>query len=261
MNKINGLYAITRDNDPNIIARVQAALDGGANIVQFRDKSKGKDRESIARNLLKMCQSNDAILIINDDLDLAITINADGVHLGRHDLDIKSARKKIGDKIIGISCYNTLALAFEAEQLGADYVAFGRFFPSVTKPDAVLADIHLLHEARQQLSLPIVAIGGVGIVASNPDAIGSHFVASNFRYFMFTMFTLWKFFHSLPLISKFLILFADRLVTSISSLLLPDFSCPMFISKGFAHAQPIFLGSFAKRRRYLQDWAIRDLNL
>lgn len=161
MNRINGLYGITVDNDLNVEVNVQAALDGGAKIIQFRDKSKLPNREQVADNIASLCRQYDALYIINDDLELAKQVNADGVHLGRDDLDIKAAKKVIGDKIIGVSCYNTLELAVEAEQLGADYVAFGRFFPSVTKPDAVTANIELLREARNQLSLPIVAIGGI----------------------------------------------------------------------------------------------------
>ena len=161
MSKIAGLYGITIDNDPNIHTRVEAALEGGANIIQYRDKSYLPDRQDVAGKLSNLCREYGAKLIINDDLDLAIAVNADGVHLGRHDLDIKAARNKIGDKIIGVSCYNKLELALEAEQQGADYVAFGRFFPSVTKPEAVPADISLLQEAKALLSLPIVAIGGI----------------------------------------------------------------------------------------------------
>ena len=92
MNKINGLYGITLDNDPQVSIRVKAALEGGAKIIQYRVKVKMLNYEEIAHDLLKMCHSHDAILIINDDIDLAIKINDDGVHLGRHDLIVKSAR-------------------------------------------------------------------------------------------------------------------------------------------------------------------------
>lgn len=161
MNKIVGLYGITVDNDPEVLSRVKAALEGGANIIQYRDKSYLPGRENIAERLNNLCREHGAIFIINDDIELAVAVNADGVHLGKHDLDIKAARNKIGDKIIGVSCYNKLELALAAEQNGADYVAFGRFFPSVTKPKAVSAEISLLQEAKQLLSLPIVAIGGI----------------------------------------------------------------------------------------------------
>jgi len=161
MNKIVGLYGVTIDNDAEIQAKVTAALQGGANIIQYRDKSYLPDREDIAGKLCNLCQEFGAMLIINDDIDLAVAVNADGVHLGKNDLNIEAAREKIGDKIIGVSCYNKLELALEAEQQGADYVAFGRFFPSVTKPEAVPAEISLLQEAKVLLSLPIVAIGGI----------------------------------------------------------------------------------------------------
>jgi len=161
MNKIVGLYGITIDNDAEIQARVKAALQGGASIIQYRDKSFLPDRENIAGKIGELCREFGAMLIINDDIDLALAVNADGVHLGKHDLDIGAARNKIGDKIIGVSCYNKLELALEAEQQGADYVAFGRFFPSVTKPEAVPAEFGLLQDAKVLLSLPIVAIGGI----------------------------------------------------------------------------------------------------
>jgi len=161
MNKIVGLYGITVDNDSELQARVKAVLEGGGNVIQYRDKSNLPGREETAEKLIEMCREFGATFIINDDIDLALAVNADGVHLGKYDLDIKAARNKIGDKIIGVSCYNKLELALEAEQQGADYVAFGRFFPSVTKPEAVPAEICLLKEAKERLFLPIVAIGGI----------------------------------------------------------------------------------------------------
>ena len=161
MNKIVGLYGITVDNDSELQARVKAVLEGGGNVIQYRDKSNLPGREETAEKLIETCREFGATFIINDDIDLALAVNADGVHLGKYDLDIKAARNKIGDKIIGVSCYNKLELALEAEQQGADYVAFGRFFPSVTKPEAVPAEISLLKEAKERLSLPIVAIGGI----------------------------------------------------------------------------------------------------
>ena len=160
---IGGLYGITRDNDPDVEAHVKFALDGGAKVIQYRAKSNNDNRFEIASKLADICREYDVTYIINDDIDLALAVNADGVHLGKNDLDIESARKKIGDKIIGVSCYNKLALAVDAEQLSADYVAFGRFFPSSTKPNAVAAEIELLRDARKKLSIPIVAIGGINV--------------------------------------------------------------------------------------------------
>lgn len=156
-----GLYIITHGD--NILDDTKAALDAGAKVVQYRDKSSDTEkRQHEAMHLQALCHRYEVPLIINDDISLAKQINANGVHLGADDGDIASAREHLGDKaLIGVSCYNTLALALSAQQQGADYVAFGRFYPSQTKPQTVQADLPLLLEAKQQLQLPIVAIGGI----------------------------------------------------------------------------------------------------
>lgn len=177
MTRINGLYGVTVDNDPQIILKVTRVLEGGARVIQYRNKTRKQDSRLIAEQIAKLCRHFNAIFIINDDIDLALAVDADGVHLGKNDPDVFVAREKIGDKIIGVSCYNDLSLAIKAEQQGADYVAFGRFFPSMTKPDAVAADISLLISAKEKLSLPIVAIGGITtdnakkLIDSGADAI------------------------------------------------------------------------------------------
>ena len=163
---LRGLYAIT---DSDIAAgaaladKVAQVLAGGAAVIQYRDK--GNDaarREAEARQLLSLCRRYNVPLIINDDVALALAVGADGVHLGREDLALNEARRLLGrQSIIGISCYNALECALAAQQAGADYVAFGRFFPSVTKPSAAQANIETLIQARQQLHIPIVAIGGI----------------------------------------------------------------------------------------------------
>ncbi len=165
---LTGLYAITdrtlaASSNSTLLQQVGQALDGGTSIIQYRDK--GSDRQqriAEASSLLKLCRSHAVPLIINDDMYLAAEIGADGVHLGRDDVDIRQARAALGqDAIIGISCYNQLELALEAQDDGADYVAFGRFFSSVTKPQALPADLELLRRARPLLQIPIVAIGGI----------------------------------------------------------------------------------------------------
>ncbi|MCW8889273.1 MAG: thiamine phosphate synthase [Sedimenticola sp.] len=163
---MTGLYAITQPHPAGFdqtLRQVEAALAGGTRIIQYRDKQPGAARRiKEAENLRQRCHEHNALLIINDDIDLAIEVNADGVHVGREDSGIQDARRQLGDRaIIGISCYNQLPLAIAAEQAGADYVAFGRFFPSTTKPEAVQAEVALLTEAKRQLQLPIVAIGGI----------------------------------------------------------------------------------------------------
>lgn len=162
-NRLNGLYAITDSSQEQLTHEVELALKGGARIIQYRDKSSNRQqRLTQTEKLLGLCRRHAALLLINDDVELAKTIEADGVHLGQDDLDITHAREQLGDQaIIGISCYNRLDLAITAQEAGADYVAFGRFFPSSTKPQAVKAEIDLLREAKRRLQLPIVAIGGI----------------------------------------------------------------------------------------------------
>lgn len=163
---ICGLYAIA---DTGLLPHkglgnaIALALLGGATLVQYRDKSPERGRRyREASALQQICRQHNVPLIINDDLQLAAEIGADGVHLGRDDPSLTSARRLLGaDAIIGVSCYNELERALSAEQAGADYVAFGRFFPSETKPEAIQASLDFLREARQKLTLPIVAIGGI----------------------------------------------------------------------------------------------------
>ncbi len=163
--RISGLYAITPDiaDTPLLLARAEAALAGGARMLQYRNKSAGAALRLVqGRALLALCWEYQAPLIINDHLDLALALNADGLHLGVEDGALAEARARLRPgKILGASCYNRLESALEAEGLGADYVAFGSFFPSGVKPRAVRAPLDLLHEAKRRLSLPVVAIGGI----------------------------------------------------------------------------------------------------
>lgn len=164
--RARGLYVIT---DPGLIGgaklapAVEAALRGGAAMVQYRDKRTGKSRRlREVKELLALCRHYGVPLIVNDDVPLARQSGADGVHLGRDDADPAQARAVLGPRaMIGISCYDSLQHAYEAARAGADYVAFGSFFPSATKPDAAPASLELLHEARRQLDIPIAAIGGI----------------------------------------------------------------------------------------------------
>ena len=163
---LSGLYAITDRNlcaDRGIADMVEQALLGGARVIQYRDKSDElEQRHHEARSLLKLCRMHSVPLLINDDVELAAQIRADGVHIGAEDTDLETARERLGhDAIIGVSCYNRFELARQASERGADYIAFGRFFPSATKPNAVQASTDLLVRARQELALPTVAIGGI----------------------------------------------------------------------------------------------------
>ena len=161
--QLRGLYAITDGSQgQTLIERVNSALKGGARIVQYRNKGADEPRrEADAWELARLCRRHGVPLIVNDDPELARAVGADGVHLGRHDRHIELARATLGPgRLIGASCYDSLDLARQAVAAGADYLAFGSFFPSPTKPRAVRAALELLRQARG-LQLPVVAIGGI----------------------------------------------------------------------------------------------------
>jgi thiamine-phosphate pyrophosphorylase len=163
--ELRGLYAIT-DNRLTpataLLESVEQALRGGVRILQYRDKYSSADtRKQQAQDLLQLCHDYDALLIINDDVRLTANCGADGVHLGQDDEALSQARDYLGNRtIIGASCYNRIELAERACAQGADYLAFGRFFPSSTKPDAIQAELDILSRARA-LGLPLCAIGGI----------------------------------------------------------------------------------------------------
>ena len=168
MNKpsCRGLYAITDAlliSDDRLTIVVEQAILGGARMIQYRDKSHDTARRLAQATVLdELCQRHAVPLIINDDVALAAQIGAAGVHVGKDDPSFATARARLGgNAIIGVSCYDRLDLALEAARAGADYVAFGAFFPSPTKPTEIRASIELLRDARAALNLPIVAIGGI----------------------------------------------------------------------------------------------------
>ena len=170
-----GLYAIT----PNIsdsdllLKKVELALRGGAVLLQYRDKtSSPKQRLRRAKDIHQLCLRYKVPLIINDDPQLALACNAEGVHLGQDDGSIQQARKLLGaNAIIGATCHHSVPLALIAEEEGADYVAFGRFFQSSTKPGAALASLQTLAEAKKNLSIALVAIGGINHDNAKPLVI------------------------------------------------------------------------------------------
>lgn len=170
---ISGLYAITPEqpDTAHLLKQAQAALAGGARVMQYRSKSRDVALlHEQASELLSLCHEFGVPLVVNDNLRLADLTGADGVHLGREDGSPRQARIVLGpEKLIGVSCYNSLELALEAEMNGADYVAFGSFFPSLTKPGAVAAPLELLRQAKAKLHVPLVAIGG--ITADNAPAL------------------------------------------------------------------------------------------
>ena len=164
---IRGLYAITPDepDTAELLRKVRLALLGGAGILQYRNKSMGTAmRLEQAHALRKLTHEFSVPLIINDDAVLAQQVEADGVHLGGEDGSVAAARAVLGsDKLIGVSCYNRITLAHEAVRQGADYVAFGSFFASTVKPGAVVASPELLRQARREIAVPLVAIGGITV--------------------------------------------------------------------------------------------------
>ena len=161
---IGGLYAITPDeaDTAELLRKVRLALQGGARVVQYRNKAADVAlRLKQAEALRELTREFSVALIVNDDAALAQQVDADGVHLGGEDGSIAAARALLGGKLIGVSCYNRLALAQEAVRQGADYVAFGSFFASTVKPQAVVATLELLRQTCRELTIPIVAIGGI----------------------------------------------------------------------------------------------------
>ena len=169
--KLRGLYAITPDG-PAVEEKVRQALEGGIALLQYRRKESASPAE--AKALLALCRRHGVPFIVNDDVELALDIAADGVHLGRDDGDLLSTRKRTKGKLLGASCYNRPELAQAAIAAGADYVAFGSVFASPTKPSAVRAPLTLFNG----LDVPSCAIGGITLQnAPQVIAAGADMVA------------------------------------------------------------------------------------
>jgi len=163
---LRGVYAITDENllaGPALLLAVEEALRAGLALLQYRNKRADWKRRCVeAAQLSRLCRQYETPLLINDDVALCLEVGADGVHLGQTDSKLLEARQRLGDSaIIGITCHSDVSLAQRAEAAGADYVAFGRFFPSLTKPHAPPASIKVLQQAKTLLAIPIVAIGGI----------------------------------------------------------------------------------------------------
>ena len=174
--RLAGLYVITDEKltpKSTMISQVKTALESGAKIVQLRDKS-SEDIEilPLAKELQLLCRKYNALFVINDRIKLASQIQSDALHIGKDDITIKEARSIVGDDmIIGVSCYGDLDLAKKMESEGADYVAFGACFSSSTKQTAPTIDLDILLQAKEQLDIPICAIGGIN--SSNINQISS----------------------------------------------------------------------------------------
>lgn len=178
---ISGLYAVTPDEQDTalLLAKVEAALQAGVSVLQYRNKlANHKLRTQQARAILPLCRHYQVPFIINDSIKLCLMLDTEGVHLGGDDGDLIAARARLGgNKILGASCYNRFDLALQAQQAGADYVAFGACFASSTKPIAPVASLDLFKFAKAQLTIPSVAIGGITLenanlaIAAGADAI------------------------------------------------------------------------------------------
>lgn len=164
---LRGVYAITPDwsDSKRLLATTEAILSGGCRIVQYRNKATSAcHRQEQAGALRALTRRHNALLIVNDHVELALEVDADGVHLGGEDGAITVARQCLGaGKIVGASCYDSLDRARQAKSEGADYIAFGSFFPSQVKPQARRAGLDLLRAAHREISLPVVAIGGITV--------------------------------------------------------------------------------------------------
>ena len=178
---IRGLYAVTPNEADTdlLLAKVEAALQGGISMLQYRNKlADHKLQTQQARAILPLCRQYQVPFIINDSVKLCLTLDADGVHIGAEDGNLTEIRARMGpDKILGASCYDRFDLALAAQQAGVDYVAFGACFASSTKPNAPVANLSLFDQARTQLTIPAVAIGGITltnapqVIAAGADSL------------------------------------------------------------------------------------------
>jgi thiamine-phosphate pyrophosphorylase len=181
--EMKGLYLVTPDWDDTdlLLALTQQALDAGAALVQYRNKTASQSlRREQAAALLALCRRHGRPLIVNDHIGLCRELDADGVHVGGTDATVASVRAELGPyKIVGASCYGQLALARAAEQAGASYVAFGGFYPSKVKVYEVSTPPQIVARAREQLRAPVVVIGGMTVENARPlVGIGADMVAA-----------------------------------------------------------------------------------
>jgi len=178
---LSGLYALTPDllDTDELLARAESAIAGGASALQYRNKIASPPlKRAQALALRDLCAARGIPFIVNDDVNLAFAVDADGVHLGRDDAPVARARQRLGaSAIIGASCYDSLDRAAAAVDAGADYIAFGSFFPSTVKPGAVRAEPSLLTAAKARWNVATVAIGGItlatapALIAAGADAL------------------------------------------------------------------------------------------
>ena len=181
MSKLKGLYVITDDNltpDKSIYEQVEQSLKGGASIVQLRDKHSSDELVmQKAIKLQELCHSYGALFVLNDKIELAIDLGCDGLHIGKSDHERFSKIRESFKGVIGVSCYGDVEMAKEFEKKGADYVAFGSFFTSPTKPNSNIVPLETLRKAKEALNIPICAIGGLNttniksVMEQKPDMV------------------------------------------------------------------------------------------
>jgi thiamine-phosphate pyrophosphorylase len=180
---MKGLYLVTPDweDTERLLAVTAQALEAGASLVQYRNKTAPAAlRFEQAGALLALCRSCDRPLVINDHVDLCLRLNADGVHVGGTDAAVAAVRAALGPaRIVGASCYGQLALAQAAQEAGASYVAFGGFYPSRVKVYEASTPLHFVAQARAQLRVPVVVIGGMTVENARPlVGLGAEMVAA-----------------------------------------------------------------------------------
>ncbi len=179
---LTGLYVISDDTltpKETILTQIKEALEGGATIVQLRDKiSSDEEIEKLVLELQELCREYKALFVLNDRVELAIKLKVDGLHVGKSDHNRVEEIRNNFKGILGISCYDSLDIAREMEKLKVDYLAFGAFFASSTKPNAPLANQETITKAKEEFSLPICVIGG--ITSKNAEILinkGAHMLA------------------------------------------------------------------------------------
>lgn len=180
-NRLNGLYVITDDTltpSDKIFQYVEQALQGGAKIVQLRDKINDTSMvENMSIGLQELCHKYDALFVLNDKIEIAIKLGLDGLHIGKEDYDNMQNVRRSFKGILGVSCYNDLNMAKDMQAIGVDYVAFGACFNSPTKPNAPTMDLGIIKKAKDELNIPICAIGGINrdniktLLAYKPDMV------------------------------------------------------------------------------------------
>lgn len=170
--RLRGLYAVTPEDpdEAHLLSTVECALMGGVRVLQYRDKTHDSAcRLRRARLLAGLCRQYNACFIVNDDLELALSVGANGVHLGSGDGSLAEARRALpAGAVLGASCYDDFERARAAVAAGADYVAFGAVYPSSTKPLAVRAPLELFRRCRVDLGVPSCAIGGITLANAAP---------------------------------------------------------------------------------------------